>query len=91
MGCRKDDLVERLVGQRPPGHLEAKLVDHVDDGFAQAPLDLLGLGQLLPQLVELPAEPPLHRVGRDLEACGDFLERKVELSDARQSPRPTLL
>ena len=61
-------------------HLEPKLVDHVDDGFAEKPLDL-----------KLPAEPPLHRIGRDLEACGNFLKGKTELYGARQSPRPTLL
>jgi hypothetical protein len=87
-----DDVIERLVGQRPCLHLEAKLVDHVDDGFAETPLDLLGLGSIYsPSSSKLPAEPSPHRVRSDLEACGDFLEGKAELSGARQSPRPTLL
>ena len=85
------DMGEVFVGQRSCCHLGAKLVDHVNDGVAEAALDLLCLGQLLPQLVELPAKPSLHRLGRDLKACGDFLEGKAELSGVSQSPRPTLL
>src|SRR5215472_6969813 len=71
-----------------PGHGAMSCLD---------PKPFAKLAQLFPSSkrspldVELPAEPPLHRIGRDLEACGDFLKGKAELSGTRQSPSPTLL
>jgi len=40
MGGPKNDLVERLVGERSRRSLDPKLIDHVDDGFIDAPIHL---------------------------------------------------
>jgi len=42
MGGPKNDLVERLGRERPRRLLDSKLVDHVDDGFIDAPIHLGG-------------------------------------------------